>query len=189
MKIGVFGGTFDPPHIGHENIIAKLIDKFDKVIIIPSKKTPQKKEPPLADSLHRMRMLSMCSFVDNPNCMISNYEIMSKNSPSYAIDTIKYIKNEFKESDIYIVIGLDQLNNFNNWYKSEQILDIAKIICFNRPGVITDEEVIDCEFIDSFNYNISSSDIRSSVLNNNKNFKIMVDENIFNYIIKENLYK
>ena len=188
MKIGVFGGTFDPPHIGHESIVARLIEKFDKIVIVPSKKTPKKNNSPVATDSDRVKMLSLCDFANSPNCIICDYEIKSNNSPSYTINTIKYIKKKFKTADIYIVMGLDQLNNFNNWHESEKICSIAKIICFNRAIKLNEEISIDYEFINNFDYNISSSDVRNAILNNNR-FKTMVNNKIFNYIDKKKLYK
>ena len=108
MKICVFGGTFDPPHLGHENIINELLIKFDKVIIVPSKKTPRKKEFPSTNNLARLEMLSLCSFAKDSNCIISDYEIMSDKFSSYTIDTIRYLKNKFK-----------------NYYKSNSALSVS----------------------------------------------------------------
>ena len=188
MKVCLFGGTFDPPHLGHENIVARLIKKFDKVIVIPTKETPGKNNLPLANNCHRLQMLLLCDFVKNPNCIISDYEVMSSNSPSYTINTLNYIKDKFKDSEFYIAIGEDQLNDFSNWHDSDKILSSAKIICFNRKKGADNKELINCEFINNFDYNISSSEIRNSILNNDKKFKTMVNRDIFNYIIKEKLY-
>ena len=188
MKMCVFGGTFDPPHLGHENIINELLIKFDKVIVVPSKETPGKNSLPLADNCHRLQMLLLCDFAKNSNCIISDYEVASSDFPSYTINTLNYIKDKFKDSEIYIAIGEDQLHNFNNWYDSNKILSFTKIICFNRNKPANNKELIDCEFINNFDYNISSSEIRNSILNNDNKFKIMINKNIFNYIIKEKLY-
>ena len=190
MRVAVFGGTFDPPHVGHENIVAKLIDRFDKVIIVPSKVTPNKENQPMASSSQRMKMLSLCSFSNNSNCMISSYEIDSNKSPSYTIDTIRHIKNKFKTSEIHVAIGLDQLNNLNSWHKWDCLKSIVKFICFNRfSKKINKKCLVDCEFINDFDYNISSSDIRRLVLAETQNFKGLINDNVFNYIINESLYK
>ena len=190
MKICVFGGTFDPPHLGHENIINELLIKFDKVIIVPSKITPGKKKFPLANNLARLKMLSLCSFAKDSNCIISDYEIISNRCPSYTIDTIKHLKNEFKNSNIYMAIGLDQLNNLNDWHDLKTLLTMVKIICFNRGNYLSDKILpIDCEFIANFNYDISSSEIRSFILNNSPNFKDMINKDVLNYIIEEKIYR
>ena len=188
MKICIFGGTFDPIHLGHENIINILILKFDKVIIMPSKKSPGKNDFPIGDSSARFKMLSLCDFANESNCIISDYELESNKIPSYTIDTIKYIKNKFKNSEIYLAVGLDQLNNLNSWHKSDKLLSMVKIICFNRSGVMSNQSEIKYEFIKNFNYNISSSDIRTFIQEDDSRVKSMINENIFNYIIKEKLY-
>ena len=81
------------------------------------------------------------------------------------------------------------VNNLKNWYKSGHLLSIVKIICFNRIGTINNRLSLDYEFVDDFNYNISSSKIRSLILNNDIRVKKMINKNIFNYIMKEKLYK
>jgi len=188
MKVCLFGGTFDPPHLGHENIVARLIKRFDKVIVVPSKETPGKNNLPLANNCHRLQMLLLCDFAKNPNCIISDYEVTSSASPSYTINTLDHIKDKFKDSIIYIAIGEDQLNNFSNWHDSNKILSAYKIICFNRNKNVNNKELFNCEFINNFDYNISSSEIRNSILNNDDKFKMMINRSIFNYIIKEKLY-
>jgi len=191
MKICVFGGTFDPLHLGHENIIHKLLKRFSKLIIVPSKQSPGKNSYPLANEFDRLKMISLCDFTKNSNCIISDYELRSNKQPSYTIDTIRYIRNKFKDTDIYLAIGLDQLNNLNTWYKIDALLQIVKLICFNRSCLIKSKEAssIDYELIKDFNYNISSSKIRDYILNNDKRAKDMINEKIFNYIMEEKIYR
>ena len=189
MKVCVFGGTFDPLHLGHESIINKLLLKFDKVIIMPSKQSPGKNNFPLANDLNRMDMLLLCDFSKGSNCIISDYELKSNKNPSYTIETIKYIKNEFSNSEIYLAVGLDQLNDIKNWYQSDVLLAMIKIICFNRNSPFNNKLLVDYEFIEDFNYNISSSEIRNFILNDNKRVKDMLNKEILDYIIKEKLYK
>ena len=188
MKICVFGGTFDPLHLGHENIIKNLLSRFDKVIIVPSKQSPNK-EMPLTDGNYRLAMLSLCNFITNPNLIIDDYELRSSDQPSFTIHLIKHVKNKFKKSDIYLALGLDQLNDLHNWHESEKLLTMIKIICFNRNRLANEQVSIKYEFIENFNYNISSSEIRSFIQTDYRKAKDMLNKNIFNYIIKEKLYK
>ena len=102
MNVCLFGGTFDPVHLGHEYIISKLLSKFDKIIIIPSKKSPAKKQNPIANSSSRLEMLSLCEFANNEKCIISNFELESDTLTNYTIDTIKWLESQFPKSKIYL---------------------------------------------------------------------------------------
>ena len=124
MKICVFGGAFDPLHLGHENIIKSLLSRFDKVIIVPSKKSSGKAIP-LANGNDRLKMLSLCSFAKNPNLIIDDYELRSNNELSFTINLINHIKNKFKKCNNYLALGLDQLNDLHNWRESEKLFTIG----------------------------------------------------------------
>ena len=190
MKLCFFGGTFDPPHVGHENLINELLPQFDKIVVMPSKQSPGKDYSPFAEKTKRLKMLKLCDFSNNPKCIISDYELRLNNEKNYTVDTMLYLKNEFKKYEIYMAIGLDQLNVLNTWHKPEELIKIVKIICFNRYNFkLKDKLSIDYEFIEDFNYNISSSDIRDSIPNNIEGIKIMLNEKVLNYIIKEGLYQ
>ena len=188
MRICVFGGAFDPLHLGHEGIIEKLLLRFEKVVVMPSKVSLGKK-PPMASELDRLKMLSLCSFVAKDNLVIDNYELKSKEEYSFTIDSISYIKNKFKEDDIYIALGFDQFKNLSNWRESETLLSMVKIICFNRSGLTDNILVERCEIVEDFNYDISSSEIKDLVKTDFFKIKDMVNENIFNYIMEHNLYR
>ena len=89
MNLYFFGGSFDPPHLGHKEIINHFIDQSDILIVCPSYKSPLKHDAPIASFLHRKEMLEMM-FPDNEKLSIIDYEIYNK--IKYTIDTIKYLK-------------------------------------------------------------------------------------------------
>tara|TARA_Y100000996_G_C22487539_1_gene628820 strand:- start:224 stop:793 length:570 start_codon:yes stop_codon:yes gene_type:complete len=188
MNICVFGGAFDPLHLGHEKMISILLSKFNKVVIMPSKQSPGKKQPGASD-LDRLKMLSLCDSYKNSNLIVDRYEIDSDNKPSYSIDSIKYIKNKFKEDNIYLALGLDQLNNLHNWHNIEELLQLVKIICFNRNDLLNECCIVEPEMVEDFNHDISSSDIKKIIQSDIVQIKTMVNKNIFNYIANEKLYQ
>ena len=188
MKICLFGGAFDPLHLGHENIIKTLLLKFDKVILMPSKQSLDK-DMPIASELHRLKMLSLCDSASNPNLIIDDYELKSNDRLSFTINSIKYIKNKFQEYDLYLALGYDQLINLPNWYKSSLLLEMVKIICFNRSQLIDKKKpLIDYDLIEDFNYDISSSKIKKIIQTDCSKVKDMVSKKIFNYMIEERVY-
>ena len=121
--------------------------------------------------------------------IIDKYEIDSERK-NYTIHTVNYLVNKYKKYKITMVLGLDQLRNFNNWYKFKEIKKTVKILCFNRSDIHISSEIAKNYVIDeSFQFNISSTKIREAI--NNKNYDIItkyLDDDVLNYIIKNNLY-
>ena len=91
--------------------------------------------------------------------------------------------------NIYLALGLDQINDLHNWRESEKLFAMVKVICFNRNRPINNKTSIKYEFIENFNYNISSSEIRNFIQTDYTKANVMLNKNIFNYIIKEKLYQ
>ena len=201
MNIAFFGGSFDPPHKGHKKIINKSLEIFDKVLIIPSSKSVDKKKMLIESSNHRFNMLNL--MFDNPNVEIVDYEIKSK-LPNYTYYTLKFLMNKYKKDNISMIIGQDQLLNLTNWYNYEYIIENISIICFRRNFKNSNFQkniykVAKINFID-FECDISSTDIRMQLSNRNQIqsekskfssnsfFDYSLDSKVLKYINNENLY-
>ena len=187
MKIGFLGGAFDPPHIGHYKIIEYCINIFDKLLIIPNKISPMHNKEIIASEYHRMNMLNL--LFENENIKIDDFEL-SSNKKNYTYYTIKYLENKYKGDSLTMILGEDQLNNLDNWYNYEYIVDNMKILCFSRiiPNQITTKLINKIKFVD-FNFDVSSSDIRELFKNDVSIDNALINKNIRQYIIKEDLYK
>jgi len=190
MKVFFYGGTFDPPHKGHKLIVEYCLEKCDKLILIPNKKSPNKLSNPIATFKQRKDMLKIL-FNDN-KIIISDFEGNS-NKDNYTYLTINHLKKIYKNSDLTMVIGNDQLVNLKKWKKNNFILDEVKILCFNRQILYKDKSEADLigniEFVEKFNIDISSSKIRSSMLNKSiKSLENMLNNKIIKYIMKEKIY-
>tara|TARA_B100001250_G_scaffold209054_1_gene179448 strand:+ start:857 stop:1432 length:576 start_codon:yes stop_codon:yes gene_type:complete len=190
MKVFFYGGTFDPPHKGHELIVEYCLEKCDKLILIPNKKSPDKSSNPIANFHQRENMLKI--LFNNKKIVISDFEGNS-NKDNYTYLTINHLKTIFKKADLTMVIGNDQLVNLKKWNKFNFILDEVKILCFNR--IILDENrfkvdfIDNIEFVEKFNVNISSSKVRNSIFNKSiKSLDDMLNTKIINYIMKEKIY-
>jgi len=190
MKVFFYGGTFDPPHKGHELIVEYCLEKCDKLILIPNKKSPDKSSNPIANFHQRENMLKI--LFNNKKIVISDFEGNS-NKDNYTYLTINHLKKIYKNSDLTMVIGNDQLVNLKKWKKNNFILDEVKILCFNRHILYKDKSEADLrgniEFVEKFNIDISSSKIRSSMLNKSiKSLENMLNNKIIKYIMKEKIY-
>lgn len=180
MKIGVFVGSFNPPHKGHIKIVRDLIEKkyLDKIIIIPTKEYWDKRN--LVSLNDRINMLR---FYENNNIIIDTVN----NSINYTSDILDNTKKEYNEDEIYLIIGADQLPKFNLWYNINNILNY-KIIVINRNDIDIDNYINNFKNKNNFiktdieQLNMSSTEIR------NGNIEYL-DKIVYDYIKKNNLYE
>ena len=168
MKIGLFVGSFNPPHLGHKEIANKLINDnyVDKVYFIPTFNYWHKTD--LIDIKHRVNMLK---FYESNNIKVKETD------KEYTYQILKDYDNP------YLIIGSDNLENFHKWKNIDEILK-HNIIVINRDNVKTTNNFI---YVSDFNNNISSTLIRNKILSN-ESIKYLVGNKIEEYINKNNLY-
>lgn len=133
MQIAIFGGSFDPPHIGHQTIVKKAIKKLDidLLIIVPAFLNPLKIKSFL-DAKTRFKLLKKL-FSKFDNIKVSNYEI-KKERAVYSIETIRYIKKKYKPSKIYLIIGADNYKTFHLWDRYKEIKELVTLVVVTRDG-------------------------------------------------------
>ena len=191
MRICVFGGTFDPPHIGHL-LVAQTVceaEDFDKILFIPAFQPPHKRDITPVDE--RISMLEL-AVEGNPNFEISDVELKRKGI-SYTIDTVKAIKTEMslKNNEIFYLIGSDSLLEFQHWKEPEGILNECQVIVAIRPGFrpsdIPSWILQRIQFANIPRFEISSTNIRHRWVEN-KTIRYMVTLPVWEYIEKNNLY-
>lgn len=192
MNIGIYGGTFNPPHIGHL-ITAESVKetvRFDRILFIPSYITPHKNEGEEHLSHHRFEMIKL-AVKNNPSFQVSDIEI-SKNEISYTITTLEYLLSKYPDSKFSIIIGMDNYITFHLWKEPKRILQLASLIVMNRPQYPRKvNELIgttNTTFVDVPNIGISSSEIRQKV-KEGKSIKYLVPDSVEQYIIEHQLYK
>ena len=191
-KICLFGGTFDPPHIGHL-LVAQTIfeaEKFDKIVFIPTFNTPKKNN--ISDIKDRLAMLRM-GVTSNPNFEISDLEIQ-RGGTSYTIDTIREYKSDqdYDSRELYYLIGSDSLQTFHIWKEPREILDESQVIVALRPGFrpsdISNWILRKVRFANIPRFEISSSTIRLR-WQENKTIRYMVTQPVWEYINDHGIYK
>ena len=191
-KICLFGGTFDPPHIGHL-LVAQTIfeaENFDKIVFIPTFKTPKKNN--ISDIKDRLAMLRM-GVTSNPNFEISDLEIQ-RGGTSYTIDTIREYKSDqdYDSRELYYLIGSDSLQTFHIWKEPREILDESQVIVALRPGFrpsdISNWILRKVRFANIPRFEISSSTIRLR-WQENKTIRYMVTQPVWEYINDHGIYK
>ena len=191
MRICLFGGTFDPPHIGHL-LIAQTVceaEGFDKVVFIPANRSPNKKVATLQKD--RVDMLEL-AVEGNPNFEISDLEIR-RGGVSYTIDTLRAFKDELvdENDEISYLIGSDSLLDFKNWKEPKEIIERSNVIVAIRPGFrpsdIPSWLLHGVHFANIPRFEISSSNIRKRWAED-KTIRYMVTLPVWEYINKHNLY-
>ena len=192
MKINkslvLFGGSFDPPHIGHAEIVQALLAELspDVLVVMPTGNPPHKAQNLYVPVSDRLKMAEL-AFGGIDRVQISGYEIQ-KSEPCFTIDTIKWIKKQYPEHDITIAIGSDEANNFDSWRDFDGILALAKVAVFHRVGeaVNTDERFFHlCADISA----VSSTQIRDLFLQGNfKTAQEFITNEVYDYIVQSGLY-
>jgi nicotinate-nucleotide adenylyltransferase len=131
MRIGVFGGTFDPVHNGHLLPIEVAAMKFQlrRVLYVPARLSPHKEAAP-TDARHRIAMLAL-ALSGRPDWSI-DFQELDRQPPSYTVDTLRAIAGGHPGDELWLLMGTDVLAGFARWKDPEQILDLARIAAFER---------------------------------------------------------
>ena len=193
MKIGLFGGTFNPVHHGHL-INAQIIREdfsLNKILFIPSKYPVHKDFKGLAPANDRFNMIKL-AVKDNHFFEISRIEIDRK-VESYFIFTLRELLKQYSNDELFVIIGTDAFNELDKWKDYKEVIQKVSFIVMKRPGFnkINDEIAgiaREIKFVDNPHIEISSSGIRKNVMAN-KSIKYLVPAKVEEYIRKRELYK
>jgi len=173
-RVGIFGGTFDPIHVGHliaaEEARVRLA--LERVILVPARVSPHKlDEDAPAPCEQRYRMV--CDAVaDNPWFSVSSFEV-ERDRPSYTVDTLRHFRAEYgPDVALYLIMGMDALQGFSRWRDPSGILALARLVVISRPGYplsLAEHErsvpglTARTTVLDTVDIGISSTDLRARV--------------------------
>jgi nicotinate-nucleotide adenylyltransferase len=134
MRLGVYGGAFDPPHAGHLTIAEGVLKacELDRILFIPYTTGPHRPAGPVASTDHRLEMLRLC-LAGRPAFEPDDREIR-RGGTSYMIDTLRSLLAEQPEATLYLIVGSDQLKIFRDWREWRRILELAVVAVIERPG-------------------------------------------------------
>src|SRR5579883_1248112 len=191
MRLGMFGGTFDPPHLGHLVAAEFAYEhlQLDSLLFIPTGKNPLKLDREESLPKHRLEMTSL-AIEHNSAFELSSIEI-ERGGPSYTIDTITSLKELFKPTSLHLIVGHDNTDTFPRWLRIEDILSECSVVVCKRAG--THQEIPDTilsriEILDSPIVEISSTDIRERV-RAGRSIRYLVPETVRKYIEMNHLYR
>lgn len=190
MNIGIFGGTFNPPHNAHISIAEQTVRQFklDKIYFIPAYIPPHKSNSLSVSAKHRLKMLKLAIGKDK-HFQVSSIEL-KRRGVSYTIDTLRYFKRKYPSSKLFLIIGSDNLSIFNKWKSYKSILKMAELLVYRRKGYshVTRSSRINFCLIRGAIINLSSTKIRNLV-KSNKSIKGLVPKDVEKYIKANLIYK
>ena len=191
MKIGIFGGSFNPPHKMHLKMANDLLEKgyVDKVIYVPTG-SKYKYKTNLVSDIDRYNMLKLM-IKNEKRIDVSDYEL--KDEVVYTCETLAYFKEIYLNDEIYFICGADNLSYIDQWKNGLNLLKNYKILVVRRDGENIEqllkkfndysENIVVTDVIPN---ELSSTFIREKI--NNENIVDYLDENVLNYIRERNLY-
>lgn len=189
-NIAILGGTFNPFHIGHFEMLAEItkLSFIDKVLVIPDKIPPHKTFDNTVDDIHRQNMCAIaCSEFDKAQLCLVEFEREGK---SYTIDTINSLKKKYPYDKFYITIGGDMLSTLDTWYNWEQLIKQASFIAFRRNGNYDFDSSL--KRLRNYGADIivlekNITDVSSTMLRENIDKKLLPPK-IYDYIIEKGIY-
>jgi nicotinate-nucleotide adenylyltransferase len=165
MHIGLFGGTFNPIHLGHLRAALEVKERFnlDQIFLIPAAIPPHKTQGDVADAQDRMEMINLAVLAGG-ELAVSDVEL-KRSGPSYTIDTVNHFKQTLPEKTrIYLIMGLDAFLEIDTWKSYKQLLEQIPLIVITRPNSISGHPAADRQTLDhelksriSKNYSFSES--------------------------------
>ncbi len=135
MQIGIYGGTFNPIHIGHLRVAEEIKNRFKlrEVIFVPASDPPHKDGRDIIDPLHRLKMVNL-AVTGNAGFSASEVEL-KRRGKSYSIDTVRQLQEIYADCDLAFIMGLDAFLEIDTWHKYTEILNTCDIIVTSRPGI------------------------------------------------------
>jgi nicotinate-nucleotide adenylyltransferase len=198
QRIGFFGGTFDPPHIGHLILAGEAVTQFklDRLLWVLTPDPPHKQENPITSLAHRLPMLQSM-IAHNPIFEISHLEI-DRPGPHYTFDTVNLLKKQQPDAEIILLIGGDSLAGLPTWrFAPDLITAVSKIGVMRRPGDFSDVSKIESQlpgatqkiqFIDALLQPVSSSELRRRI-KEGEMARYYLPPEVFEYIESNQLYR
>jgi nicotinate-nucleotide adenylyltransferase len=199
LRLGIFGGTFDPIHFGHLLIAeeTRVTLRLDRVLFVPAAVPPHKLGYPILPIEHRLAMIKL-AIEDNPTFEISTVDV-DRPSPHYSADTVRLLREEWKtaQEKTHFIMGADSLAKLLTWHQPERILQHCRLAVVSRPPYVVNLAQLEAaipkilrnlDWIDMPIIGISSSDLQQRVCDG-RSIRYQVPPAVAAYVAQHNLYR
>ena len=198
QSVGIFGGTFDPPHIGHLILAAEGRAQLglDRLLWVLTPDPPHKLDQPIAPLEHRLAMVKL-AIADDPSFELSTVE-MDRPGPHFALDTVNILTEQNPGVDLVYLMGGDSLRDLPTWHRSVDFVSACHAIgVMRRPGDAIDLPALEkilpgltakVRFVDAPLLDIAAHEIRERIAGG-RPFRCFLPPGVYEYIVKRNLYR
>jgi nicotinate-nucleotide adenylyltransferase len=197
-SIGIFGGTFDPPHLGHLTLAAEARTQLglDRLLWVLTPDPPHKQNQPIAPLEHRLAMVKL-AIADVPSFALSTVE-MDRPGPHYAVDTVKILVDQNPRAELVYLMGGDSLRDLPTWHRPADLVAALRFIAvMRRPGDSVDLSTLEkaipgltdkVRFVEAPLLDIAACEIRARVAEG-RPFRDFLTPGVYTYIIEHDLYR
>ena len=197
-QIGLFGGTFDPPHLGHLILASEAYSQLglDRLLWILTPEPPHKQDQNITSVEHRLAMVNL-AIQDNSTFELSRVEL-DRPGPHYTLDTIQLIARQYPDADVTPIIGGDSLRDLPKWNRPKELLQACHWVgVMRRPGEQENLEVLENDlpgisskvhYVDAPLLEIASREIRTRI-KNGKPYQYYLHPAVYEYILENKLYQ
>lgn len=199
MRAGLFGGSFDPPHIGHIHVAQRALLAVDEVWFLPAAAPPHKIGRSLAPFHHRLQMLKIAT-QNQPRFKVLDIEAQLP-TPSYTIQTVKLLRRLHPDVSFSLVVGTDTLLDLPTWYKAVELLRLVDVVAVERAGYDESRvrEVLESAFgadvcrrlmagvLRGEVVDVSSTEVRAALMRG-ENVENLLPDGVADYIKRNGLY-
>ena len=196
MRIGVFGGTFDPIHMGHLIVAedARAALELDKALFIPAGQPWFKSYRQITEARHRLAMVRL-AVEGNPDFDVTDIEIR-RTGPSYTVDTLTELRGQYPDAEFVVILGVDALREIDRWHQPRKLFELASVVGMARPGATINLSVLHeaipgsssrIRLLDSALVDISGTDIRQRVAAG-RSIRYRVPAAVERYVREHRLY-
>ena len=189
MRLGLFGGRFDPPHLGHLLIAQGALEelRLDRLLFLPSPTPPHKSALAGAEARYEMTVLATAG---HPNFFASRLEL-GRPGPSYTFDTVAEVRRTHPKAQLFFITGADAYREIHTWHRAEELVNSVNMVVAPRPGYTL--EALEAPFEGAQVLNtrlceVSSTEVRAR-LAEGRSVRYLVPQIVESYLVKSHLYR
>jgi len=188
MKVGLFGGSFDPIHRGHIEPVRQACRDLalDRVYYLPTAQPPHKSERRFAPALARFAMVEL-ALLHDPQLLVSTFEL-TLGRRAYTVDTVEHFRRQLPSADLFLIIGADSYRELDTWRRWRDLVEMVTLVVLRRPGseVAVAGGVI---VLDNAPLDVSSTELRERLRQGDRSVDGLIPEAVLDYVRKYSLYQ